>query len=91
MVQRSTAGWGSKSLLSCLLFGVGHASEGVCLLLKIEPYRQLLDNAFANIKPLTQNKKPPIYLVFCSHAHSDLIRGLMALHQTYPQLPVYAS
>jgi len=43
------------------------------------------------MQPLTQNKKPPVDLVFCSHAHSDHIRGLMALHQTYPQLPVYAS
>ena len=91
MVQRSTAVWGSKSLLSCLPFGVGHASEGVCLLLKIGPYRLLLDCGLADMQPLTQNKKPPVDLVFCSHAHSDHIRGLMALHQSYPQLPVYAS
>jgi Cft2 family RNA processing exonuclease len=91
MNQRSTAISESKSLLSCLPFGVGHDREGVCLLVKIGPYRVLLDCGLADLKPLTAGKKPPADLVFCSHAHGDHARGLWGLHRAYPQLPIYAS
>jgi Cft2 family RNA processing exonuclease len=91
MSQRSLAISESKSLLSCLPFGVGHGQEGLCLRLKIGPYRILLDCGLADIQPLTTEKKPPADLVFCSHAHGDHARGLLALQKAYPQLPIYAS
>lgn len=91
MNQRSSVIPESKSLLSCLPFGVGHDREGVCLLVKIGPYRILLDCGLADITPLTIEKKPPADLVFCSHAHADHARGLLPLHRLYPQLPIYAS
>jgi Cft2 family RNA processing exonuclease len=91
MNQRLSAIAESKSLLSCLPFGVGHDREGVCLLVKIGPYRVLLDCGLSNLAPLTAGKTPPADLVFCSHAHADHARGLLALHKAYPQLPVYAS
>lgn len=34
---------------------------------------------------------PPADWVFCTHAHRDRARGLLELHQTFPQLPIYAS
>jgi Cft2 family RNA processing exonuclease len=34
---------------------------------------------------------PPADLVICSHAHADHGRGLLALHQMFPDLPIYAS
>jgi Cft2 family RNA processing exonuclease len=41
---------------------------------------------------LQQLKQPlPADIVLCTHAHSDHARGLLALHQAFPQLPIYAS
>ena len=78
--------------LECLTYGVGHAGEGVCLLLRIGTYRILLDCGLSDLSPLlNQTGKPPADLVFCSHAHADHARGLLALHQAFPQLPIYAS
>lgn len=81
----------SGALLSCSTYGVGHDQEGVCLLIKIGPYRILLDCGLENVQPLKTGKKPPVDWVFCSHAHADHAKGLLALHQAYPQLPIYAS
>jgi Cft2 family RNA processing exonuclease len=33
----------------------------------------------------------PADAVFCSHAHSDHARGLLGLHECFPNLPIYAS
>jgi Cft2 family RNA processing exonuclease len=79
--------------LQCLSYGVGHADEGVCLLVRMGPYRVLLDCGLENISPLIEysNGTPPADLVLCSHAHPDHARGLLALHRAYPQLPIYAS
>lgn len=77
--------------LECLVFGVGHADEGVCLLLRIGPYRVLLDCGLTDISPLLEAKTPPADLVICSHAHSDHAQGLLELHQAFPKLPIYAS
>lgn len=78
--------------LECLTYGVGHADEGICLLLRAGPYRVLLDCGLADISPLlTKKKEPPADLVLCSHAHADHARGLLKLHQAYPKLPIYAS
>jgi Cft2 family RNA processing exonuclease len=56
------------------------------------PYRILLDCGLKNIAPIAEDyARSPFDLVFCSHAHGDHARGLLALHQTLPQLPIYAS
>lgn len=79
--------------LECLPFGVNHADEGVCLLVRMGPYRILFDCGLENISPLQVDPKQalPADLVLCSHAHSDHSRGLLALHESFPQLPIYAS
>jgi Cft2 family RNA processing exonuclease len=56
------------------------------------PHRILLDCGLADISLLQQLKQPlPADIVLCTHAHSDHARGLLALHQAFPQLPIYAS
>ena len=80
--------------LECLPYGVGHADEGVSLLVRMGPYRILLDCGLRDVSPLNQQNSDlafPADLVLCSHAHSDHARGLLALHQTFPKLPIYAS
>lgn len=79
--------------LECLPYGVGHADEGVCLLVRMGPYRILLDCGIEDISPLQANldRALPADLVLCSHAHADHARGLLALHRAFPQLPIYAS
>ncbi len=81
------------SELECLTYGVGHAEEGVCLLVRLGPYRVLLDCGLADLTPLIaeQQGDPPADIVLCSHAHPDHARGLLALHRAFPQLPIYAS
>ncbi|WP_348250489.1 MBL fold metallo-hydrolase [Stenomitos frigidus] len=79
------------SELECVAYGVG-ADEGICLLLKLGRYRVLLDCGLADLSPLlAETTLPPADLVLCSHAHADHARGLLALHQAFPQLPIYAS
>ncbi|MEM9164029.1 MAG: MBL fold metallo-hydrolase [Cyanobacteria bacterium P01_F01_bin.4] len=84
--------------LICTPYAVGHSDEGVCLGLKLGPYRILLDCGLANIAPLTapstQSPQPttaPANFVICSHAHTDHARGLLALNQAFPTLPIYSS
>jgi Cft2 family RNA processing exonuclease len=72
-------------------YGVGHGEEGVCLLVRMGPHRILLDCGLADIASLKGEGIPPADLVLCSHAHPDHARGLLALHESFPQLPVYAS
>lgn len=77
--------------LTCFPYAVGHGEEGVCLLIQMGQYRVLLDCGLANISSLQAKAKPPADLVLCSHAHADHARGLLALHQAFPHLPIYAS
>ncbi|HBL13852.1 MAG TPA: hypothetical protein DD379_21140 [Cyanobacteria bacterium UBA11162] len=77
--------------LVCFSYGVGHGGEGVCLLVQMGPHRILLDCGLEDISPLNTQAKPPADLVLCSHAHTDHAQGLLALHQAFPQLPIYAS
>lgn len=79
--------------LECLPYGVGHTDEGTSLLLRMGPHRILLDCGLSSIAPLLpdHNGILPADLVLCSHAHPDHARGLLSLHQTFPQLPIYAS
>lgn len=78
------------SELECLAYGVHHQGEGVCLLVRMGPYRILLDCGIEDISPL-QATENPADLVLCSHAHADHAKGLLALHQAFPNLPIYAS
>lgn len=85
--------------LECVPFAVGHVDEGICIRIRMGPYRVLLDCGLRD--PLSvlvgeedsdaPGETPPADLVFCSHAHSDHARGLLALHRRFPDLPIYAS
>jgi Cft2 family RNA processing exonuclease len=56
------------------------------------PYRVLLDCGLDNPTPLQRDSKSlPADVVLCSHAHPDHAKGLLALHNAFPQLPIYAS
>ncbi len=92
MYPLSTLSQSSNEDLVCLPYGVGHSDEGVCLLVKIGPYRVLLDCGIADISPLIGADGLPVCdLVLCTHAHADHARGLLDLHRTFPKLPIYAS
>ncbi|MBW4582869.1 MAG: MBL fold metallo-hydrolase [Tildeniella nuda ZEHNDER 1965/U140] len=78
------------SELECLAYGT-EADEGICLLLTLGTYRVLLDCGLTDLSAFAQAKTPPADLVLCSHAHADHARGLLPLHQAFPQLPIYAS
>jgi Cft2 family RNA processing exonuclease len=88
--------------LECIPFGTGHGKEGVCFLLRMGPYRILCDCGLADMRSLLASSTPfepdqslnpdcPADFVLCSHAHADHARGLLALHTTFPSLPIYAS
>lgn len=79
--------------LSCFAYGVGHASEGVCLKIQMGPYSVLLDCGLMSIEPLLgeANASAPADFVFCSHAHPDHGRSLLMLHQVWPEVPIYCS
>ena len=90
----------AASELECLPYGVHHDDEGVCLLVRMGPNRILLDCGLGDISALvreltlTTNRglsSLPVDLVLISHAHPDHARGLLALHQAFPLLPIYAS
>jgi Cft2 family RNA processing exonuclease len=77
--------------LSCYTLGVGQNTEGVSLLLRLGYYRILFDCGLTNLDSLLSTNQPPVDFVFCSHAHSDHARGLLALHQKFPEIPIYTS
>lgn len=86
--------------LECTPLGAGHADEGICLLVRMGPYRVLLDCGLkdADLKALLsssrgQGRRPqlPTDFVLCTHAHPDHAQGLLALHQAFPALPIYVS
>lgn len=92
MCPLSTLSQSSNEDLVCLPYGVGHSDEGVCLLIKIGPYRVLLDCGLADVSPLIGEDGAPVCdLVLCTHARADRARGLLDLHRTFPKLPIYAS
>lgn len=99
-VSSGIDGGEAVSELECLPYGVHHDQEGVCLLVRMGPYRILLDCGLIDISPLVSDlKKPsprggqpvPADLVLVSHAHPDHARGLLALHQNFPLLPIYGT
>ena len=78
--------------LVCLPYSVGHGGEGVCLLVKMGPYRILLDCGLTDISPLIMADGSPVCdLVLCTHAHQDHAKGLLDLYLAFPQLPIYSS
>jgi Cft2 family RNA processing exonuclease len=84
--------------LECFPYGVQREDEGVCLLVRMGPHRILLDCGLADISPLCGKKSTdrdrsssPADLVLISHAHPDHARGLLALHQAFPRVPIYGS
>lgn len=82
----------TSSELECFPYSVHHADEGVCLLVRMGPYRILLDCGIEDISILKKGKRSlPADLVLCTHAHPDHAQGLLALHQAFPALPIYAS
>lgn len=89
--QRPVTSLCEDDQLACFPYAVGHGAEGVCLLVQMGPHRILLDCGLENISPLKASSNPPADFVLCSHAHSDHAQGLLALHQAFPQLPIYAS
>lgn len=88
------------SELECLPYSVQHEDEGVCLLVRMGSHRILLDCGLPDISSLTRevtkstatgSSPLPADLVLVSHAHPDHARGLLALNQTFPLLPIYGS
>ncbi len=90
----------SQSELECLPYGVHQDGEGMCLLVRMGPYRIILDCGLADISPLIKglkksarpdNNSLPADIVLVTHAHRDHARGLLALHEAFPLIPIYAS
>jgi Cft2 family RNA processing exonuclease len=78
--------------LACYAYGVGHADEGVGLRLEIDQYRILLDWGLPDADAAADaSADGAIDFIVCSHAHPDHGRGLLALHQRWPHIPIYAS
>lgn len=88
--------------IECVPYGVD-PQTGVCLGLRLGPYRILLDCGLADLSCLPadcsqpddvlkpRSSEQPLDFVFCSQAHIDHVRGLGALRQTFPKLPIYMS
>ena len=91
MSQHSPTTEHRPTRISCLPYGVGHDHEGVCLQVQLGPYRILLDCGLRDVTPLVSQTQTPVDVVLCSHAHGDHARGLMALHEAFPTLPIYGS
>lgn len=90
----------SCSELECLPYGVQQNDSGVCLLIRMGQYRILLDCGLTDISPLVNDLSKfslqdtlnnPLDVAIASHAHADHARGLLALHQQFPKLPIYGS
>lgn len=81
------------SELSCFPYGVGHAEEGISLKMQVGPYQVLLDCGLSSLTPLYGKDRAiaPVDFVFCSHAHPDHGRSLLALHRAWPSVPIYCS
>ncbi|MDB9311523.1 MBL fold metallo-hydrolase [Spirulina sp. CS-785/01] len=91
MTQRRPIFADVQSPIACFPYGVGQEGDGMCLLVKMGKYRILLDCGLSDLSPLLAESTPPADLVFCSHAHSDHAKGLLPLHEQFPELPIYGS
>jgi len=90
----------ARSELECLPYGVHQDGEGMCLLMRMGPYRVILDCGLADISPLTNRLNLEVHpdstflpadIVLVTHAHPDHAKGLLALHKAFPNIPIYAS
>lgn len=90
----------SRSELECFTYGVHQDGEGICLLVRMGKLRIMLDCGLTDISLLTKGLKKsarpvstplPADIVLVTHAHPDHARGLLALHEAFPLLPIYAS
>jgi Cft2 family RNA processing exonuclease len=72
---------------------MGHADEGLCLVVQLGSYRVMLDCGLPSLEALSQQdaETVPVDAVFCSHAHPDHGRSLLHFHQSWPQIPIYCS
>ncbi len=79
--------------LACLPIAIGHADEGVCLVVRMGPHRVMLDCGLSSLSPILAacGESPPVDVVLCTHAHADHAQGLLDLHRRFPQMPIYAS
>ncbi|MFM2429632.1 MAG: hypothetical protein RLZZ511_845 [Cyanobacteriota bacterium] len=79
---------------ACYVYGAGQADDGVCLRLELDRYRILLDCGLRDWSALNEPDRATlgtIDWVICSHAHPDHSRGILALHQALPQVPIITS
>jgi Cft2 family RNA processing exonuclease len=74
----------------CVPYGLGDQQDGLCMAIDFGDCRILIDCGLADIAPILAADRPPTAVV-CSHAHGDHARGLWALRQAYPDLPIYCS
>jgi Cft2 family RNA processing exonuclease len=91
MSQRRLAKSYHPDYLACLAYGIGDGEDGVCLLLQMGAHRLLLDCGLTDVQTLAMEADPPADLVLCSHARGDRAKGLLELHRSFPEMPVYAS
>lgn len=80
-----------QDYLACFPLGCGHSQEGVCLLIQLGNYRLMLDCGVDNLDLLESGSVAPPDVVFCTHAHPDHVQGLLAFHQLFPSVPIFAS
>lgn len=77
--------------LNCFPYAVGHGVEGVCLIIQMGSHQIMLDCGVRDFVHLQNQLHAPVELVLCTHAHEDHARGLQALNQAFPEIPIYAS
>jgi Cft2 family RNA processing exonuclease len=91
MGKRRSPTFDPATLISLISYGTGQDDqEGVCLEVTLGSFRVLLDCGLSDLEPIVRGASPPD-IVVCSHAHRDHARGLLALHQRFPKLPIYVS
>ena len=76
-------------MVQCFFHGTGQTDDGVCVEIRMGNYRVLLDCGLRNPDLLLTLDPPDLF--FCSHAHTDHSRSILALHQRFPDLPCYSS
>ncbi|MGF1494986.1 MAG: MBL fold metallo-hydrolase [Microcoleaceae cyanobacterium] len=77
--------------IECFPYSVNHTDGGVCLRVGIGTYQILLDCGVQNISALVTDAALSLDAIFCSHAHADHARGLLEIHQRFPEVPIYTS
>jgi Cft2 family RNA processing exonuclease len=80
-----------QDYLACFPLGCGHSQEGISLLVQLGNNRLMLDCGVDNLDLLASGSVAPPDLVFCTHAHQDHVQGLLAFHQIFPDIPIFAS